>query len=91
MSRPSSRAARASQPDERLRGPDGISAHLFPKQHTDGQRGIVWLSGGFFLAFAGTVRGVLLWNVWEKVENARALISEGRTFTLAELDAAIPI
>jgi hypothetical protein len=29
--------------------------------------------------------------VWEKVEKARALISEGRTFTLAELDAAIPI
>ncbi len=40
---------------------------------------------------AETVRGVLLWNVWEKVEKARALIIEGRTFTLAELDAAIPI
>ena len=40
---------------------------------------------------AGTVRGVLLWNVWEKVEKARALISEGHTFTLAELDGAIPI
>ena len=39
----------------------------------------------------GTVRGVLLWNVWEKVEKARALISEGHTFTLAELGAAIPI
>ena len=26
----------------------------------------------------GTVRGVLLWNVWEKVAQARALI-EGRT------------
>jgi uncharacterized protein YeaO (DUF488 family) len=32
----------------------------------------------------GTVRGVLLGNVWEKVEKARALISEGRTFTLAK-------
>ena len=40
---------------------------------------------------AGTVRGVLLWNVWEKLEKARALISEGHTFTLAELDGAIPI
>lgn len=39
----------------------------------------------------GRVRGVLLWNVWEKVEKARALISEGHPFTLAELDAAIPI
>ena len=38
----------------------------------------------------GTVRGVLLWNVWEKVETARALISEGHRFTVAELDAAIP-
>jgi len=37
------------------------------------------------------VRGVVLWNVWEKVERARALISEGHTFTPAELDAAIPI
>jgi len=40
---------------------------------------------------AGTLRGVLLWNVWEKVERARALISEGHTFTLAELDSAIPL
>ena len=40
---------------------------------------------------AGTVRGVLLWNVWNKVESARALISEGRTFTVAELDSAIPV
>ncbi len=40
---------------------------------------------------AGTIRGVLLWNVWEKVERARALISEGHTFTLAELDSAIPL
>jgi NADPH-dependent 2,4-dienoyl-CoA reductase/sulfur reductase-like enzyme len=39
----------------------------------------------------GTVRGVVLWNVWEKVEKARALISEGHPFTPAELDAAIPI
>jgi hypothetical protein len=29
--------------------------------------------------------------VWEKVENARALISAGQTFTPAELEAAIPI
>jgi NADPH-dependent 2,4-dienoyl-CoA reductase/sulfur reductase-like enzyme len=39
----------------------------------------------------GKVRGVLLWNVWEKVEKARALISEGYTFTPVELDSAIPI
>lgn len=40
---------------------------------------------------AGTIRGVLLWNVWDKVERARALISEGHTFTVAELDSAIPM
>jgi 3-phenylpropionate/trans-cinnamate dioxygenase ferredoxin reductase component len=40
---------------------------------------------------AGRVRGVLLWNVWEKVEIARSLISGARTFTSAELDSAIPM
>jgi 3-phenylpropionate/trans-cinnamate dioxygenase ferredoxin reductase component len=40
---------------------------------------------------AGTVRGVLLWNVWEKVDSARDLISSARTFTSAELDSAIPM
>jgi hypothetical protein len=39
----------------------------------------------------GTIRGVLLWNVWDKVENASALITEGCTFTAAELDSAIPM
>jgi 3-phenylpropionate/trans-cinnamate dioxygenase ferredoxin reductase subunit len=39
----------------------------------------------------GRVRGVLLWNVWEKVESARALISSTRTFTSADLDSAIPV
>lgn len=40
---------------------------------------------------AGTIREVLLWNVWEKLERARVLISEGHTVTLAELDSAIPL
>ena len=40
---------------------------------------------------AGRVRGVLLWNVWEKVEAARTLISGARTFTSADLDSAIPM
>ncbi len=39
---------------------------------------------------ARRVRGVLLWNVWDKVELARTLISEGHKFTVAELDTAIP-
>ena len=39
----------------------------------------------------GRVRGVLLWNVWEKVDVARSLISDARTFTSKELDSAIPM
>jgi 3-phenylpropionate/trans-cinnamate dioxygenase ferredoxin reductase subunit len=39
----------------------------------------------------GRIRGVLLWNVWDKVESARALISGGRAFTSAELDSTIQI
>ncbi len=33
----------------------------------------------------GRVRGVLLWNVWNKVEDARRLISEPGTFRAADL------
>ena len=49
------------------------------------REGIVYYLG------AGTIRGVLLWNVWDKVESARALIEGGRTFALAELDSAISL
>ncbi len=38
----------------------------------------------------GRIRGVLLCNVWEKVDAARAVINSGRTFTPAELDSLIP-
>jgi 3-phenylpropionate/trans-cinnamate dioxygenase ferredoxin reductase component len=37
------------------------------------------------------VRGVLLWNEWEKVDAARALIGSARSFRDAELDSAIPL
>jgi len=47
------------------------------------REGIVYYMRG------GRVRGVLLWNVWEKVEAARALIGSGRTFTNTELDSAM--
>lgn len=33
----------------------------------------------------GRVRGVLLWNVWQKVEAASALIAEGKTYEANEL------
>jgi 3-phenylpropionate/trans-cinnamate dioxygenase ferredoxin reductase subunit len=35
------------------------------------------------------VRGVLLWNVWEKVEAARQLINEQRSFRSAELEGRL--
>lgn len=47
--------------------------------------------GIVYYLYAGTIRSVLLWNVWDKVESARVLIEEGRTFTLAELDSAISL
>ena len=33
----------------------------------------------------GRVRGVLLWNVWKKVEDARALIAAPGPFTAEDL------
>ncbi|HEU5299060.1 MAG TPA: FAD-dependent oxidoreductase [bacterium] len=38
----------------------------------------------------GRVRAVLLWNVWEQVEHARALIAEQRTFTPKDLKGRLP-
>lgn len=37
------------------------------------------------------VRGVLLWNVWEKVEKARALVAEAGPITVADLKKRRPI
>ena len=35
------------------------------------------------------VRGVLLWNIWEKVDDARALIKETGPFTEQDLKGKI--
>jgi 3-phenylpropionate/trans-cinnamate dioxygenase ferredoxin reductase component len=35
------------------------------------------------------VRGVLLWNVWEKVNDARALINEAGPFKAEDLKGRI--
>jgi NADPH-dependent 2,4-dienoyl-CoA reductase/sulfur reductase-like enzyme len=48
------------------------------------RRGVVYYLAG------GRVRGVLLWNTWDQVDAARALISEARTFTAAELRGRLP-
>jgi 3-phenylpropionate/trans-cinnamate dioxygenase ferredoxin reductase subunit len=37
----------------------------------------------------GIVKGVLLWNVWEKVEDAKQLIAERKAFTKEELKGRI--
>ena len=37
----------------------------------------------------GRVRGVLLWNVWEKVEEARALMQEKGPFSAEDLRGRI--
>jgi len=37
----------------------------------------------------GRVRGVLLWNVWEKVEEARALMREAGLFDEKDLKGRI--
>ena len=39
----------------------------------------------------GRIRGVLLWNVWEKIDAARAAIKSGRVFTTAEVESLIPV
>jgi NADPH-dependent 2,4-dienoyl-CoA reductase/sulfur reductase-like enzyme len=39
---------------------------------------------------SGRVRGVLLWNVWEQVENARKLIAEPGPFRPADLKGRLP-
>ncbi|MDD5675056.1 MAG: FAD-dependent oxidoreductase [Chitinivibrionales bacterium] len=39
---------------------------------------------------AGRVRGVLLWNVWEQVDAARALIADPGPFTLNDLKGRLP-
>lgn len=47
-------------------------------------------STGVFYYLAGNrVRGVLLWNVWGKVDEARALIAAGETVTAAGLKGRI--
>lgn len=43
----------------------------------------------YFLA-DGRVRGVLLWNVWEQVEHARALIAEPGPFRIQDLKGRLP-
>jgi hypothetical protein len=39
---------------------------------------------------SGRVRGVLLWNTWDQVDNARALIGEPGLFQPADLVGRLP-
>ncbi len=42
-------------------------------------------SGVFYYLDGGTVRGVLLWNVWEQVPAARRLVADPGPFGPADL------
>jgi 3-phenylpropionate/trans-cinnamate dioxygenase ferredoxin reductase component len=48
------------------------------------QKGVIYYLEG------QRVRGVLLWNVWDQVDNARALIQEPGPFTAADLRGRLP-
>jgi len=39
---------------------------------------------------AGRVRGVLLWNTWDQVDAARALIATPGPFRAADLEGRLP-
>jgi NADPH-dependent 2,4-dienoyl-CoA reductase/sulfur reductase-like enzyme len=66
-------------------------AELDPRLETVSKWKEPYREGIVYYLRAGRVRGVLLWNVWERVEIARALISSARTFTSVDLDSAIPM
>jgi NADPH-dependent 2,4-dienoyl-CoA reductase/sulfur reductase-like enzyme len=46
--------------------------------------------GVIYYLSAGRVRGVLLWNTWEQVDAARALIAEAGPFRAADLAGRLP-
>jgi NADPH-dependent 2,4-dienoyl-CoA reductase/sulfur reductase-like enzyme len=48
------------------------------------EEGVVYYLDG------GRVRGVLLWNTWDQVDNARALIAEPGPFTAEQLKGRLP-
>ncbi len=48
------------------------------------QKGVV------YYLYDGRVRGVLLWNTWDQVENARKLIAEPGPFTAENLKGRLP-
>ena len=47
--------------------------------------------GVVYYLSAGRVRGVLLWNTWNQVDNARALIAEPGPFTASSLQGRLPV
>lgn len=46
-------------------------------------------TGAIYFMRDGQVRGVLLWNVWEKTDEALELIASGRKFTADEVRGQI--
>ena len=62
--------------------------------HSDYQTFLDWIEpykkGVVYYLQGGRVRGVLLWNVWGQVDNARALIAEPGPFDPGQLKGRLP-
>jgi NADPH-dependent 2,4-dienoyl-CoA reductase/sulfur reductase-like enzyme len=62
--------------------------------HSDYQTFSDWIEpykkGVVYYLQGGRVRGVLLWNVWGQVDNARALIAEPGPFDPGQLKGRLP-
>ncbi len=50
----------------------------------------LYRKGVVYYLEAGRVRGVLLWNVWDQVDAARAIIGEPGPFQPADLRGRLP-
>ncbi|HXY36368.1 MAG TPA: FAD/NAD(P)-binding oxidoreductase [Planctomycetaceae bacterium] len=65
-------------------GQTDSNLEIFADWKEEFKKGVVYYLG------AGRVRGVLLWNVWEQVDNARRLIAQPGPFKPQDLKGRIP-
>ena len=63
---------------------------LDPRGETVSDWKVPLREGVVYYLSGGRVRGVLLWNTWGQVDNARALIAEPGAFTAADLQGRLP-
>jgi 3-phenylpropionate/trans-cinnamate dioxygenase ferredoxin reductase component len=62
-----------------------VTAETYADWREPYREGVVYYLRG------GRVRGVLLWNVWDQVDEARALIADPGPFTAADLQGRLPV